>query len=179
MIKINLLPVKKKKKAKPLPTFLIVAVGVVIASIAVMFYLNYFFQSRLASRQAQVTENERKLEELAKKIKAVDDYEKRNAEYRKRKDIIEQLGKNTAVPVRILDEISTLLPVGVWLTSMNITGDSINLKCSAFSNTDVVNFVNNLKGSKILADVYLQESVQAQQGGFTIYNFGITCKVKI
>ncbi len=179
MIKINLLPVKKKKKAKPLPTFLIVAVGVVIVSIAVMFYLNYFFQSRLASRQAQVTENERKLEELANKIKAVDDYEKRNAEYRKRKDIIEQLGKNTAAPVRILDEISTLLPVGVWLTSMNITADSINLKCSAFSNTDVVNFVNNLKGSKILADVYLQESVQAQQGGFTIYNFGITCKVKI
>ena len=179
MIKINLLPVKKKKKAKPLPTFLIVAVGVVIVSIAVMFYLNYFFQSRLASRQAQVTENERKLEELANKIKAVDDYEKRNAEYRKRKDIIEQLGKNTAVPVRILDEISTLLPVGVWLTSMNITGDSINLKCSAFSNTDVVNFINNLKGSKILADVYLQESVQAQQGGFTIYNFGVTCKVKI
>ncbi|MDA8106322.1 MAG: PilN domain-containing protein [Nitrospiraceae bacterium] len=179
MIKINLLPVKKKKKAKQMPAFLIVAVGVVIASIAVMFYLNYFFQSRLASRQAQVTENERKLEELAKKIKAVDDYEKRNAEYRKRKDIIEQLRKNTAAPVRILDEISTLLPAGVWLTSMNIAGENITMKCSAFSNTDVVNFVNNLKGSKILTDVYLQESVQAQQGGFTIYNFGVTCKVKI
>lgn len=179
MIKINLLPVKKKKKAKPLPTFLIVAVGVVIASIVVMFYLNYFFQSRLAERQAQVTDNERKLDELAKKIKAVDDYEKRNAEYRKRKDIIEQLGKNTAVPVKILDELSTLLPVGVWLTSLNIKEDGITMKCSAFSNTDVVNFINNLKGSKILADVYLQESVQAQQGGFTIYNFGVTCKVKI
>lgn len=179
MIKINLLPVKKKRKAKPLPTFLIVAVGVVIASIAMVAYLNYFFGSRVEARKATVSANENMLAELAKKIKAVDDYEKRNAEYRKRKDIIEQLGRNTAVPVRILDEISTLLPVGVWLTSMNITGDNITMKCSAFSNTDVVNYINNLKGSRILADVYLQESVQAQQGGFTIYNFGVTCKVKI
>jgi type IV pilus assembly protein PilN len=179
MIKINLLPIKKRKKAKPLPTFLIVAVGVVIASIAIVAYLNYFFGSRVDERKATVTANERTLADLEKKIKAVDDYEKRNAEYKKRKDIIEQLGKNTAVPVRILDEISTTLPVGVWLTTMNIKGQSMSMKCSAFSNTDVVNFVNNLKGSKILEDVYLQESVQAQQGGFTIYNFSVTCKVKI
>lgn len=179
MIKVNLLPVKKKRKAKQLPTFLIVTVGVVLLSIAVVAYLNYFFSSRVEERQATVAKNEKLIEELARKIKAVEDYEKRNADYTKRKDIIEQLGKNTAVPVKILDELSSLLPAGVWLSSANISGDSLNMRCSAFSNTDVVNFVNNLKASKILTDVYLQESVQGQDGGFTIYNFGVTCKVKI
>ncbi len=179
MIKINLMPLKKKKKAKPLPTFLIVTIGVLIASIAVAGYLNYFFGTRVKERKDTVATNERTLADLARKIKAVDDYEKRNAEYKKRKEIIEQLRKNTAIPVRILDEVSAILPVGVWFTSMNVNEESITMKCSAFSNTDVVNFINNLKGSKILSDVYLQESIQAQQGGFTIYNFGVTCKVKI
>jgi type IV pilus assembly protein PilN len=179
MIKVNLLPVKKRKKAKPLPTFLIVTVGVAVLTIAVVAYLNYFFGSRVEERKATVAKNEKILAELAKKIKAVEEYEKLNADYKKRKEIIEQLGKNTATPVKVLDELSTVLPVGVWLNSMHLSGDSVNLRCSAFSNTDVVNFVNSLKGSKILTDVYLQESVQAQQGGFTIYNFGITCKVKI
>ncbi|MDA8431711.1 MAG: PilN domain-containing protein [Nitrospiraceae bacterium] len=178
MIKINLLPVKKKKKAKPLPTFLIVTVGVALLSIAVVAYLNYFFGSRVEQREATVSKNEQTLKDLEKKIKAVDDYEKRNADYKKRKDLIEQLGKNTAIPVRILDELSTVLPAGVWLTSLNIDGDNINMRCTAFSNTDVVNFVNNLKAAKLFSDVYLQESVQAQEGGFTIYNFGLTCKVK-
>ncbi len=179
MIKVNLLPVKKKKKAKPLPGFLLAAIGVVAASVVLVAYLNYFFGTRVAERKSTVDANEKTLAELAKRIKAVEDYEKRNADYKKRKDIIEQLGKNTAEPVKVLDDISTLLPVGVWLNTVNISGDNITMRCSAFSNTDVVNFVNNLKGSEVLADVYLQESVQASQGGFTIYNFGITCKGKI
>jgi type IV pilus assembly protein PilN len=179
MIKVNLIPVKKKKKAKPLPTFLIVTVGVALLSIVAVAYLNYFYGSRVAERQATVDKNEKTIEELEKKIKAVDDYEKRNADYKKRKEVIEELEKNTTVPVKVLDELSTLLPVGVWFTSLNIRGDTISLRCTAFSNTDVVNFVNNLKGSKIFNNVYLQESIQAQQGGFTIYNFGITFKVKI
>ena len=179
MIKINLLPVKKKKKAKPLPTFLIVTVGLALLSIAVVVYMNFFFGSRVKEREATVARNEETLKQLEKKIKEVDDYEKRNADYKKRKELIEQLEKNTAIPVKILDELSNVLPVGVWLSTLNIGGDTVSLRCSAFSNTDVVNFVNNLKGSKIFTDVYLQESVQGQEGGFTIYNFGVTFKVKL
>jgi Tfp pilus assembly protein PilE len=70
MIKVNLIPLKKKKKAKPLPTFLIVTVGVALLSIAIVAYLNYFFASRVEERNATVAKNEKTLEELAKKIKA-------------------------------------------------------------------------------------------------------------
>lgn len=178
MIKVNLLPVKKKKKAKPLPTFLIVTVAVTIAAIALMAYLNYFFASRVTARQALVAENDRRIEELAKKIKTVEDYEKRNADYQKRKDVIEQLGKNKTLPVRIFDEISSVLSSGVWINSMSISGADVSMTCTGFSNTDVVNFVNNMKASKLFTDVYLQESVQATVSGYSVYNFRITCKAK-
>lgn len=178
MIKVNLLPTKKKKKAKPLPTFLIVTIGVSLAAVAVMIYLNFSFQGRISERKATVADNEKRLVELSKKIKAVDDYERLNADYKKRKGIIEELGKNKTLPVKLLDEISRILSDGVWLTSMEIRGNDLALVCTGFNNTDVVNFVNSLKGSNLLTDVYLQESVQASVAGFSVYNFRISCKVK-
>jgi type IV pilus assembly protein PilN len=178
MIKVNLLLVKKKKKAKPLPTFLIVTIGISLAAVAVMIYLNFSFEGRISERKTQVADNAQRLAELAKKIKAVDDYEKLNADYKKRKGIIEELGKNKTLPVKLLDEISRILSDGVWLTSMEIRGSDLTLACTGFNNTDVVNFVNSLKGSSLLTDVYLQESVQASAEGFSIYNFKISFKVK-
>ena len=178
MIKVNLLLVKKKKKQKPLPTFLISTVFITLATVAILAYLIFFFSGRVSARQAKVRENDAKIAELKQKIKDVEDYEKRNVVFQQRKEIIETLGRNKSVPVKILDEINALLPPGVWLTSMEVKGDAVNLNCSAFTNTDVVNYVDNLKSSKLFADIYLQESVQAQTAGFSLYNFRLTFKVK-
>jgi type IV pilus assembly protein PilN len=178
MIKINLLPVKKKKKAKPVPSFIVAAVAVTIISCLLLGYLVYYFNGRIASRKQQVDANEKTLAKLKEKIKAVEDYEKRNATYKQRKDIIEQLGKNKILPVKVIDEVSRLLPSGVWLTSMAIDGTNVNLGCMGFTNTDVVNYVNNLKTSKLFTDVFLQESVQQQASGFSVYSFRLTFKVK-
>ncbi len=179
MIKVNLLPVKKRKKQKPLPTFLISMVFATLVAGAVLAWLVFFFSGRLSEKQAKVNENEAKITELKLKIKDVEDFEKRNADFQKRKEIIEQLGKNKTLPVKILDEVDKLLPDGVWLTSMDVAGDKVILNCTAFTNTDVVNYVDNLKLSKLFTDVYLQESVQAQVTGYSLYNFKLTFKVKV
>ena len=178
MIKVNLLSLKKKKKQKPLPTFLISMVFITLVAGAILAYLIFFFSGRVSERQEKVRGNETKIAELKRKIKDVEDYEKRNVVFQQRKEIIETLGRNKSVPVKILDEINALLPPGVWLTSMEVKGDAVNLNCSAFTNTDVVNYVDNLKSSKLFTDIYLLESVQAQTAGFSLYNFRLTFKVK-
>ena len=178
MIKVNLIPSKKKRKQKPVPAFLIYAVLLTIMTGAILAYVLYFFSSRLAAREAKVRENDAKIVELKEKIKAVEDFEKLNKTFQQRKDIIEELGRNKSRPVKILDEISSLLPVGVWMNSMDVKGSDINLGCTAFSNTDVVNYVNNLKNSKIFADVYLQESIQTKIGNTSVYTFKLMLKVK-
>jgi type IV pilus assembly protein PilN len=180
MIKVNLLPVKKKKKAVQVPGFVLVAVLVTLLSAAVMFYVYYMFNEKVTSRQSLVASNDAKIAELEKKIKAVTDFEKRNQDYKARKDIIEQLGKNKTLPVKILDEVSAQLPNGVWVTAMDLknSGAELSMNCTAFTNTDVVNYVNNLKGSKLFSDVYLNESVQSQLAGFSVYTFSLVIKVK-
>jgi Tfp pilus assembly protein PilN len=79
--------------------------------------------------------------------------------------------------VKILDEVNALLPPGVWLTSMDVSGDKVNLSCTAFTNTDVVNYVDNLKNSKLFTDIYLQESIQTQAAGYLLYNFRLIFKI--
>src|SRR4030042_3915242 len=114
MIKVNLIPAKRKKKAKPLPTFIITMVVVTIGLSIVMAYLFFFFNSRLSVKKAQFAANEKMIAELKEKIKAVENFEQLNKTFQQRNDIIEQLSKSRSVPVKLLDEISNLLPNGIW-----------------------------------------------------------------
>lgn len=178
MIKVNLISTKKKKKQKPVPAFLIYAVFLTLATAAIMVYVTYHFSSRVSAKEAKVKENEKTIAMLKEKIKAVEDFEKLNKIFQQRKDIIETLGKNKSRPVKTLDEISLLLPLGVWLTSADVKGEDVALSCVAFSNNDVVNYVNNLKNSKLFSDIYLLESVQSKVTSATVYSFRLTFKVK-
>ncbi len=177
MIKVNLLPVKKKK-AKPVPSFLFYAIGLFVVVCLVLGYMFYFYSSRLSERQAQFRANEQKIAELKAKIKEVEDFEQRNAVFQKRKEVIEQLGKNKTLPVKMIDEVSALLPPGVWLTALDFKGQEVSLGGSAFTNSDVVNYVNGMKSSKMFSDVFLQESVQATADKTSVYNFKLKCKVQ-
>ncbi|MBI5846446.1 MAG: PilN domain-containing protein [Nitrospirae bacterium] len=178
MIKVNLLSTKKKKKQKPVPAFLIYAVLLTLAVGAIFTYITYHFSSTVSAKEAKVKENEKTIAALKEKIKAVEDFEKLNKTFQQRKDIIEELGRNKSRPIKILDEISALLPAGVWLGNAEVKGLDVSLSCTAFTNTDVVNYVNNLKNSKLFTDVYLQESVQSKVATTTVYSFKLTFKVK-
>jgi type IV pilus assembly protein PilN len=178
MIKVNLLPVKRKKKAKPLPTFLIATVLITVVVGIIMAYLVFFFSSRLSERKEQFARNEKKITELKEQIKAVEDFEKRNKMYKERNDIIEQLGKNKAVPVKVLSEISSLLPSGIWLQSLSVSGSNVSMEGYGYTNSEIVNYVDNLKASPLFTDVYLQESKSMEKEKISVYMFKLACKIK-
>jgi type IV pilus assembly protein PilN len=179
MIKVNLLPVKRKKKAKPLPSFLLATIGVTVAACLIMGYLVFFFTTRLAERKSTFARNENTIAELKEKIKAVEDFEKRNNNFKERNDIIEQLSKNRTVPARLLDELSRLQPAGIWLRTLSVAGDSISLDGYGFSNTEIVTYIDNIKGSKLFTDVYLQESQSTELEKIPLYIFKMTLKMKV
>jgi len=178
MIKVNLLPVKRKKKSKPLPSFLLATIAVTVAACLIMGYLVYFSTTRLSERKATFAKNETKIAELKEKIKAVEDFEKRNANFKERNDVIEQLSKNRSIPARLLDELSSLQPTGIWLQNLSVTGDSISLDGYGFTNTEIVTFVDNIKGSKLFTEVYLQESKSTDLEKVALYSFKLTLKIK-
>jgi type IV pilus assembly protein PilN len=179
MIKVNLIPLKRKKKAKPVPSFVIATLVVTLVAGIVMAYFYFFFNSRLATKKAQFSTNEKKIANLKEKIKAVENFEQLNKTFQQRSNIIEQLSKNKSIPVKLLDEISNLLPSGVWLTGMTVSGESINIDGFGFSNNDIVSYVDNVKNSKIFTEVYLQESKSTAIEKIELYTFKLTFKMKV
>lgn len=179
MIKVNLLPVKRKKKPKPLPSFLVVTVLITVVVCIIMAYLTFFFNSRLSTKKNQFAANEKKIAELKEMIKAVEDFEKRNKTFKERNEIIEQLSRNKSLPVKTLDEFSTLLPNGVWLQSLSVSGGTVNLEGYGFTNNDIVAYVDNIKNSPMFTEVYLQESKSVEADKVALYVFKLTCKLKV
>jgi len=179
MIKVNLLPVKRKKKHKPIPSFIVTMVIIVIVTIIGMANLAFFFNSRLSKKKALFKTNENKIVELKQKIKEVENFEQLNKTIEQRNGIIEQLRKNQSMPVRLLDEANNLLPSGVWLDKMAVSGENVSMEGYAFANADIVTYIDNIKNSQTFTEVYLQESKSTTIENTPLYMFKLIFKIKV
>jgi len=173
MIKINLLPTKKKaaKKVIDLQQQLLLALLVIIFSFIIMwFFLNKQQKliDNLKKERIAAEGRIREQDNMLKEVKNVEDERKKVAE---KIEVIERLKKNQAGPVRLLDELSRALPEGVNIGSLSESNNNISVEGMAFTNDDVVRFIDNLKASRFLADVALLETSQASQGNITIYKY--------
>ena len=61
--------------------------------------------------------------------------------------------------------------IKVNILSLAENNNNVNLDGEAFTNEDVVRFVDNLKASRLLTDVVLIETVQGKREGFDIYKY--------
>jgi len=179
MIKVNLLPVKRKRKPKPMPSFIVTMIIITVITIIVMANLAFFFNSRLSKKKTLFKDNEGKIAEFKTKIKEVENFEQLNKTIEQRNGIIEQLRKNQSMPVKLLDEVNNLLPNGVWLDKMTVSGENVSMEGYAFANSDIVAYVDNIKNSQILTEAYLQESKSTTIENTPLYMFKLTFKMKV
>lgn len=179
MIRINLLPVKRRKKTQPLPPFFIQGAIILGVVILVLGILTFRLGGKISDMKDEKVAKEKEVSELKVLLKEVENYERDNELYKEKNRIIEQLKKNQDVPLRLLDEVSARLPKGVWLTSLTDKGGAIEINGYAFTNSDLVGYVQDLKGSKYLIDVALLESRQTTLAEVSIYQFKLTFKVKV
>jgi len=179
MIKINLLPVKYKKRDYRSYGIFIQTALILGLTILILGALSIHLAGKVSDMKDEKAAKEKRLAELDVLIKEVKNYEKDNKSCKEKNSIIEQLKNNQRGPVRLLDEISLHLPSGVWLTTLIEKEGLININGYAFTNSDLVNYVQNLKSSNYLSDVTLLESRQTTLESTSLYQFKLTLKVKV
>ncbi len=179
MIRINLLSVKRKKKVQPLPAVLIYGAVVSSVIIVVLVIFTFILASKISDMKDDVAAKETTLKELRVQLKEVENYEKDNEDYKKKSQIIVQLKKNQNVPLRLLDEVSIQLPEGVWLSALTNKGGAVDMNGYAFTNNDLVSYVQKLKKSKYVVNVELRESKQTKIEGLFLYQFKVTFRMKV
>lgn len=174
MIKINLLLTKKGKAPKKVTDFqkqvILGSLIFIIVTGGMLFYWKYQ-TDRIADLERQKTVAEARIREQENMLKEVKNVEEERKKVTEKIEIIEKLKKDQGGPVRLLDEISAALPVGVDIVSLVETNKNISLEGEAFTNYDVVHFVDNLKASRFLSNVVLLETSQAIKEGTEFYKY--------
>lgn len=178
MIKINLLPTKRKKKAKPLPMYLVTLAFALLISIGLVIFVNSYLNGEIKRLKAKQAENDETIRQLNEKIKEVKNYEALNEKFKARKQVIEDLRKNQSVPVKVLDEVSMRLTEGIWLRTLTINADNVTINGTGFNNNDIVTWVQALKDSPMFTEIILQSTQKQVVNGYDTYNFTLSLKIK-
>ncbi len=157
MIRINLLPVKQAQKRSLGQQQIILAVIAIVAVVALLYTGNQREKSKITGLQAKVNDLKTELSKLDDLIGDAEEVKKREAELQKKLNVINKLKASKTGPVRMLDELSTILPRKLWLTSFKIGGAMIQLSGVAVSNKDIAVFMRNLESSPFFTGVQLKE----------------------
>ncbi len=189
MIRINLLGVAKGKKkgggtpaiSVPTeagsPTFKILVVLVVAASLNVTYWFKLDREKQSLALQMQ--QAERKNRELSD-VKAKYLERQRQAEnYKRRVDVIDQLRANQSGPVNLLNMIGDTVnsTEAVWLNNMKDEGTSISIEGSALNVDAVANLIANLQKTGFFKSVEIKESYQDESvKNMQAFTFSMTCE---
>ena len=182
MIRINLLPGPKGKKAKPqydVRAQAMLGVGAILIVLAGCLWYSASLDSEIEARQEEKRDKEKQVAQLKEQVKQVQDFEQRKKLLEDKNRIIDQLEKARLGPVKILDHVSqSLEPLKVWLTRLGVSSDAVELEGKALTNDDVVEFVNNLRRTDYFSSISLQESKAAVENKINVFQFRLAFRLK-
>jgi len=182
MIRINLLPGPKGRKAKPqydVRAQAMLGVGMIVVTLAGCWWYSAMLDEELQARETEKSGKTKQVAALNEQVKQVADFEQRKKHLEDKNRIIDQLEKSRVGPVKVLDHVSQSLdPLKLWLVKVGVNGENIDLEGRALSNDDVVEFVNNLRRTDYFTNIDLQESRSTTESQLSVYQFKLGFRLK-
>ena len=177
MIKINLLLTRKeKKKAGVRKEFviLILAVGLLLILLAA---LNWKIGKEKEDMVAQISETKKEIARYKSLAVEVTKAKEAQKVLQDKLNIINSLRKGKETPVRVLDEISVDKPEKLQLELMKKEGSKLAIEGIALDDETIVQFITNLKKSKLFKNVDLIVSEQIEQNKIKLKKFILSCDI--
>src|SRR5947199_7853501 len=136
MIYVNLLPVRAAKKREfgrqQLVLFVLL---LVLAGIGNYFVYNRF-ESELRSLDKQIASTRAEIQQLEKTIGEVKSIKEDKKALEDKLKILDTLKKGRTGPVKVLDELATIIPAKVWITDYQEAGGAVTMTGRASSYED-------------------------------------------
>lgn len=177
MIKINLLLTRKEKKKVGVRkefVILILAVGLLLILLAA---LNWKMGKEKEDMVAQISETKKEIARYKSLAVEVTKAKEAQKVLQDKLNIINSLRKGKETPVRILDEISVDKPEKLQLELMKKEGLKLAIEGIALDDETIVQFMTNLKKSKLFKNVDLIVSEQIEQNKIKLKKFILSCEI--
>lgn len=177
MIRINLLPVRAKKKRNTSIYQLVAISGVLTVALVGALTAHTYYAGEVEERTAKVAANEVEIKRLQTIIGEVNELDKQKKRLLDQLAVIDKLEKGKRGPVRVLDELSNSIPKRVWLTAFREQGGQLSLTGAAVDNADISEFMRAMQKQPYFSAINLKFTQADTKDGATVYNFEIGCKV--
>ncbi len=177
MIRINLLPVRAKKKRNTSIYQLVAMSGVVVFTLLVVAIVHFAMANKLAEQEKKIADSQSEIKRLEKIIGEVKELDQQKSRLLNQLAVIDKLEKGKRGPVRVLDELSNAIPKRVWLTNFREAGGNLSMTGSAIDNADISEFMRVMQKSPYFSNVQLKFTQADVREGVSVYNFEVGCKV--
>ena len=174
MIRINLLPVRASKKREAGKQWLALFVLVTVASLVGNYFWYSDAERRLTAINQRIVRYQKDVQTLNKIIGEVKNIKAEKKEMEDKLAILRKLRDGRTGPVRVLDELSNIIPQRLWVKSWDDNDGAVSIQGSAINHEEVSTFLKKLKASKFFSDPVLKFT---RQTGEARVDFQITARV--
>lgn len=178
MIRINLLPVPKARKQERLIIELAVAAASIVAVIAACLFVTGQKEKAIDVVSAENQQINQDINRLKAKVGEVERYKQKLKTLKDQLGVIQSLQAGRAGPVRMMDELTDLMPRKLWITSFRENNKNLTVDGFGDSGPVIADFLESLKTAQYFSDVELKNVVSATEDGVELHKFQITARVK-
>jgi type IV pilus assembly protein PilN len=179
MIKINLLPKKDITQWAALVEQGVSGIIVIVLVTLGLVGWTAYLKGEVKDLDHKIASIKSELKELEEDEAKIEEMKKTEAIIQKRIDVIKKLEKRKTGPVRMLDEVSKVIPEKLWLKDLRNKGALLTLDGIAIDNETVALFMTRLEGSDQFENIELKVSKEKKLEDFKFKEFSLTCVVKV
>ena len=172
MIRINLLPIRASKKREYGRQQLILLGLLIIIALIGNFFWYQKTERDLQTMDGQIANTKTQISQLEKTIGEVKSITQEKQALEDKLKILDALKKGRTGPVKVMDELATIIPAKVWINDYAEQGGAVSIKGDAVTYEDLSAFAKKLKGSKHFHDVAIKRASQRPDG---VVDWEISC----
>lgn len=164
MIKINLLPVRAAKKREFGKQQIVLFVLILVLAAIGNFLWYSRVEGELSGLDRQITSTKAEIAQLEKTIGEVKSIKDDKKALEDKLKILDTLKKGRTGPVKVMDELATIIPQKVWIVEYSESSGGVTMNGSAASYEDLSTFSKKLKASRHFNNIVIKTAKQRTDG---------------
>lgn len=152
MARINLLPWREAERKKRQQEFGMMVLGGVLLTGLAVFGIHMQFQSMIAAQNQRNAYLEKEIQLVEQQIREIQELDKTKQNLLARMNVIQELQSSRPQIVHLFDEVVSILPDGVYLTSLKQSGTNLAFEGQAQSNARVSSMMRGIDDSEWLSN---------------------------
>lgn len=178
MANINLLPWREEAREKQKRDYIGILAAVFLASAILVYVAVSLLDVMTDEQKARNAYLQSEISLLETQISEIKKITERKKDIERRTEIILNLQQSRNLPTHVLDELVRIVPLGIYLSSLEKKGSLLLIEGRSESNNNVANMMRKVKTSEWLTDPNMQSIVTQNEELRQLQRFSLRVTIK-